>query len=323
MAKKLIITGVAALIIIMALCGCGSSAKKPFQNMPDINPKAESANKDTVNVALYYCYNGERLLASETRAIEVPVNDSLEAAVVRAIIAGPSAEMDELSGLFWDGVKLIRVDSNADIFFVTLSEEFITTTPAAAVLDEPNTQERKKLAIYSIVNTIVEMGKFSRVQVYVDRQGGVGQRITLVEAGWSDENTTHLEPLPRNQSIILTPQNTLVQALDSYSKKDWTRLYDFTAYMSKDGSIKPDITDFSAALAATGNVLDSFFVTDANVSLSGQSAVVMLDYTLSTREGDSVTRSGIPVVLVREHEIWKLTYASLVDVLINVGYRYG
>lgn len=322
MAKKLLISGLAALILIAS--GCGSPpAKSPSLNLPDINPRAESANKDTVNVALYFCYNGERLLASETRSIEVPVSDSLEAAVIRALIAGPSSERDELGGLFWEGVRLIRVDSNADIFFVTLSEEFITTVPTTTVLDEPNVQERKKLAIYSIVNTIVEMGKFSRVQIYVDRQGGVGQRITLAEAGWSTENTAHLEPLPRNQNIILTPQNTLIEALDSYSKKDWTRLYEFTAYMNKDGSIKPDITEFSAALAATGNVLDSFQVTDANVSFSGQSVVVMLDYTISAREGDTITRTGIPVVLVREHEIWKLTYASLVDVLINVGYRNG
>ncbi len=321
MAKKLIVICMAVMIIIAS--ACENNARTPQQNLPDINPKAESANKDTANVALYYCYNGERLLASETRAIEVPVSDSLEAAVIRALIAGPSAERGELSGLFWEEVKLIRVDSNADIFFVTLSEEFITTTPAKTVLNEPDVQERKKLAIYSIVNTIVEMGKFSRVQIYVDRQGGVGQRITLAEAGWSVEDTAHLEPLQRNQDIILTPQNTLIEALDSYSKKDWTRLYDFTAYMNKDGSVKPDITDFSATLAATGNVLDSFNVTDANVSYSGQSVVVMLNYTISAREGDLIERTSIPVVLVREHEIWKLTYASLVDVLINVGYRYG
>lgn len=322
MAKRIVIAGLALLLIIAV--GCGKlNTKPPYQNMPNINPKAESANKDTVNVALYYCYNGERLLASETRAIEVPVSDSLEAAVIKALIAGPTAERDELKGLFWEGIRLVRVDSNADIFFVTLSEEFIATVPATTIFDEPNVQERKRLAIYSIVNTIIEMGKYSRVQIYVDRQGGVGQRITLAEAGWSNDNIAYLEPLRRNQEIILTPQNTLAEALDSYSKKDWVRLYDFTAYMNKDGSTKPEITDFSAALAATGNVLDSFIVTDANVSLSGQSVVVMLDYTISTREGDLISRTAIPVMLVREHENWKLTYESLVDVLINVGHRYG
>lgn len=322
MPKKRIIAGMLALAL--ALCGCSAAAPRtPPQNIPDINPKAETANKDTVDVALYYSYNGEKLLAAETRTIEVPVSDSLEAAVVRALIAGPSAQRDELVGLFWDDVKLVSVDSNADIFFVTLSEEFVTTQPPTKVLDDGTVPERKKLAIYSIVNTIVETGKYSRVQVYVDRQGGVGQRITLNEAGWSGDMTAHLEPLARNPELILTPENTLKQALDSFSKKDWTRLYNFTAYANPDGSVKPDIADFSEALAATGNVLDSFNVTDANVAYDGQSVVVMLDYTIRAREGDAITRTGIPVVLVREEEIWKFSYASLVDVLINVGYRHG
>lgn len=321
MKKKWVAAVMAALII--SLMGCSSAPRQPVQNLPEINPKAESANKDTVDVALYFSYKGEKLLASETRSIEVSVSDSLEAAVIRALIAGPSADRDELVGLFWEGVSLAGVDSNADILFVTLSESFIATEPAIRVLADGSIPERKRLAIYSIVNTIIEMGRYSRVQIYVNRQGDIGQRITLSEAGWSDVSNAHLEPLARNQSLILTPENTLKEALDSYSKKDWTRLYHFTAYLSPDGSIKPDIGDYSAALAATGNVLDSFSVTDANVTLDGKSVVVMLDYTIRAREGDAIPRTGIPVLLVREDEIWKLTYTSLVDVLINVGYRYG
>lgn len=322
MTKKTII--LILLSLLFALVGCSASVPSPpAQNVPDINPKAETANKDMVDVALYFCYEGEKLLASETRTIEVPVSDSLEAAVVRALIGGPSPQRDELVGLFWDGVRLVSIDSNADIFFVTLSEEFVTTEPEIKVLDDGNVQDRKKLAIYSIVNTIVEMGKYSKVQIYVDRQAGVGQRITQAEAGWSTDSTDHLEPVVRDQTLILTPENTLVQALDSFSKKDWTRLYNFTAYANPDGTIKPDISEFSEALAATGNVLDSFNVTDTNVAYNGQSAVVMLDYTIRGRGGDAVPRDSIAVVLVREGEIWKLTYSSLVDVLINVGRRHG
>ncbi len=316
--KKLIVW--LLLMTMLVAAGCSSNSVKTVdKNLQDINPNAVAANKDTANVALYFSYRGENLLAGETVTIDVPVNDSLEAAVVRALIAGPTVNRAELSGLFWDGVKLVGVDSNADIVFITLSEEFVSSDPEKVVLEEGTVAEQKQLAISSIVNTIVEMGTYSRVQIYVDRQAaGAAQRITRKEAGWENSDA-HLDPLFRMGDLILTPENTLAEALGSFAKKDWTRLYNFTAYTSLDGSLKPDMDTFSEALADKGNVLSSYSVTDYNVSSDGQKAVVMLDYSIKTREGDLISRENIPVVLVREEDIWKFSYTSLVDVLINAG----
>ena len=88
--------------------------------------------------------------------------------------------------------------------------------------------------------------------------------------------------------------------------------------MNPDGTVKPDSDVFTAALAETGNVLDSYKPIGVNVASDGQSAVVILDYTIKTRNGD-IDRTKIPVVLVREEEIWKLSYSSVINVLINVG----
>lgn len=306
----------ALLVLILTLSGC-AAAQNEAQNTPDINPKAESANKDTSNVTLYYSYNGEQLLTGETRSIEVPVGQKREEAVVRALINGPSPDRSKLAGLFWDGVTLVSVENNEDILFVTLSEEFVTTEPAASVLGESTVADRKKLAIYSIVNTITEMGTYSRVQINVEQKSG-SQRITRSEAGF-DSTQTLLDSQAWNGDLILTPGKTLEEALDSYSKKDWTALYSYTAYTNLDGTVKPDSDDFSAALAeTTGNVLDTYKESGLNVSSDGQTAVVMLDYTIKTRNGD-INRTMIPVVLVREEELWKLSYSSIVNVLINVG----
>jgi hypothetical protein len=314
--RKVIIISLLLILIVTAGCGVQNSYTQQG-NVPDINPNAEAANKDTADVTLYFSYQGENLLAGETRAIDVPVSDTIETAVVRALISGPMS--DELTGLFWPGVKLIGVDANADHVFITLNEEFISTAPEQeVVLDGLELDEQKRLAIYSIVNTIIEMGQYSRVQIYVAKEGGFGERITLSEAGWSDDDSAHLEPLERDSSMILTAKNTLLEALSSFEKKDWRRLYTFTAMTNTDGSSKPDISDFSEALAAEGNVLESFSVVDQNVSSDGQTAVVMLNYSLKTREGKLVQQSNIPIVLVREKGIWKLTYSSLVSVLINV-----
>ncbi len=309
-------------MVIMLIAGIYAAGCSPADddnvNTQDINPKAEAAGKDTKDVTLYYSYRGEYMLAGETRTIDVPVNETLEMAVVRALIGGPSADRDELAGLFWDDVTLIRTETNADILLVTLSESFATAARADddIVLEGSDAARQKRLAITSIVNTIVEMGTYSRVQILVDRESGIGQRITKDEAGWTDGGGEYLEPLGRDETAILTPENTLYAALGAYGQKDWTQLYNFTAYVSPDGTQKPDANAFSQALDA-GNVLQSFAVQGYNVAYDGQTAVVMLDYTM-TREGETISRTNIPIRLIREKDIWKLSYHSLMNMLFNV-----
>jgi len=311
---------IAALLLAAALAGCIGGQNEPAgENAPDINPKAEAAGKDTSDVTLYYSYNGEFMLAGETRSIDVPVSETLEAATVRALISGPSPDRDELSPLFWQGVELVNVSAKGGYIFVTLSESFISTDPPQpGAVGGMTPEEQKQLAIYSIVNTLTEMGKYARVQIEVNRAGGVGSRITLSEAGFGDDDRAYLEPLGRESDMILTPENTLAEALRSFMKKDWIRLYTFTAHVDNAGTTRPDIDDFSKELAAIGNVLESYTMTDSIVSYDGQTAVVMLSYTIKRRGGDTVHEENIPVVLVRKGDIWKLTYSSLVSVLINI-----
>jgi len=317
--KKLKVYIAILLICALALSGCSARAPGASVNTPDINPRAEAANKDTVDVALYFCYGGEKLLAAETRTIEVPVSTTLESAVLSALIAGPSPGLNELSGLFWEGVKLTGIDSNGDILFVTLSEEFVSTQPAEneLALDSASVPEQKLLALESIASTIVEMGTYSSVQIQVDRGTGTSERITRAEAGMDAASLEPLEPLKRDKGLILTPENTVMQALDAFSKKDWARLYDYTAYTSQDGTQKPDSDVFSQTLSGTGNSLDSYFIEDSNVSYDGQTAIVMLNLTIKTREGDTVARP-FSVVLIRESYIWKVSYISIQKIFVNV-----
>ena len=310
------------LICAMILGGCSTNAPSASVNTPEINPKAEAANKDNVDVALYFCYRGESLLAAETRTIEVPVSTTLENAVISALITGPSAGLNELSGLFWEGVKLTKIDSNGDILFVTLNEEFVSTQPAGneLVLESESVPEQKLLALESIANTIVEMGFFtySSVQFQVDRGTGTSERITRAEAGIDETSAEPLEPLDRDKDLILTPQNTVAQALDAFNKKNWDRLYNFTAYTNEDGTQKPDSDAFSETLAGTGNSLDTYSIEDWNVSYDGQTAIVMLNITIKTREGETVERPNIAVVLMRESYVWKVSYISILKILVNL-----
>lgn len=304
------------MLVIMTVTGCTTgSSEIPEGNVPDINPNAQAANKDTSSVTLYFSYKGENLLAGESRTIDVPISESLESAVINALIKGPTS--DELTGLFWQDVELVSVDDNANQVFITLSEEFISTEPSQEILiDGLSVDEQRKLAIYSIVNTIIEIGNYSRVQINVVGNGGIGQRITEKEAGFSEDNAL-LDPLERDSSMILTPANTLIEALSSFAKKDWKRLYTFTANTNLDGTLKPELQNFRDELAEKGNVLESFRAIDTTVSNDGQSAVVMLNYSLKTREGKLIEETNIPIVLVREKGLWKVTYSSLINIRLT------
>ncbi len=321
MANKLKKIIVIICVLALTLAGCASPSPSSSANTPDINPKAEAANKDTLDVALYFCYRGENLLAAETRTIDVPVSATLEEAVVKALIAGPSAGQSELSGLFWKGVTLATdgISSNGNVLFVTLSQEFVSTQPKQdeLALESASASEQKLLALESIASTIVEMGTYSSVQIQVDRGTGLGGRITQAEAGMDGASAASLEPLGRDGDLLLTPENTLKQALDAFNKKNWTRLYNFTAYTSPDGTQKPDSDAFSETLGKPGNVLETYSVVGSNVSYDGQTAVVMINCAIKTREGDTVENKNIPVVMVRESYIWKVSYISILNILVN------
>jgi hypothetical protein len=76
---------------------------------------------------------------------------------------------------------------------------------------------------------------------------------------------------------------------------------------------------FSDALTAAGNGLESYNITSSNVSSDGKACVVMLDYSVRTKERGTIDRKDINVVMVRTNDIWQLSYTSLVKLLINVG----
>ena len=145
----------------------------------------------------------------------------------------------------------------------------------------------------------------------MDSGSGVSSRITQAEAGADETSTEVLGPLGHDRELILTPKNTLEEALDAFSKKDWTRLFNFTAYTSPDGTQKPDSDAFSQTLDEPGNVLETYSVVDSNV------VVRRADRRGISQPGDQGRaratrweRTNIPVKLVRESYIWKVSYIS-------------
>ena len=76
--------------------------------------------------SLYFRLANTPYLAAEERSISVERDEALEAALIRQLLAGPSATRTALTPLFPKGTELIAVSRQGDMLFVTLNEAFLT-----------------------------------------------------------------------------------------------------------------------------------------------------------------------------------------------------
>ena len=206
------------------------------------------------------------------------------------------------------------MSSGGHVLTVTLSKEFLewpaTITESA----------QKELAVYSVVNTLVEATGYAEIQLLVDRDStGVGQRIRIDELGYwegaADSTSGMLGVLQRNAELVLTPENTMKCILDAMLKKDYATVYPFIAYNDAYGGTKVAATSFRTQMEGA-SMLEGYTIREIIVSDDGQSAVVMLDYTLRYATEDSETRTNVPTYLVKENGIWKQRYSAFCDIFL-------
>ncbi len=320
MNKRLMIF-LAALMLISALCGCTAQKKQPGKNTFDdiqINPGADAAKSETLGVTLYYMSSSGTMLAGEARRISAPVNDRVETSILEELIKGPATPGNSFGMLINPDTKVLSISDSGDVLTVVLSADFLAW-PFDESADEDGMM--KKLAIYSIVNTLVEASGFPRVQLLVDRDStGLGQRIQLSDLGGGSSMTADssdvLGSLARNGDIVLTPKNTVNEIMRSMTVKDFDAIYEYLAYSDKYGYSRPDEAAFSAALGDAPSV-EGYSIGDEIVSDDGQSAVVMTDYTLRFGEGETVTRTGVPAALVKENGVWRQRYSAFEALFIT------
>lgn len=316
--KKIIAVCMAAGICmsIALLTGCSNfAASNNDSQTVDINPLGEAAAKDSEEVSLYFGYQDTGMLIGETREIEIPVNEKREEAILKELIKGPSVTSSEFTQLINPETQVVNVSDTGDFLFVTLSREFLMPVDNTGSTGESETKVNP-LAVYSIVNTLVEQGQFSRIQILVDTDGtGNGQRVSLSQVGLEGEGT--LEPLGRNGEIILTPQNTMEQMLSLMEKKDFQGLYNFIAYSDSYQITKPELDEFVTSCINSNVALKEYQIIDSNVTASAQNVVIMVDYTYD--KGDETTeKTNIPVKMVRENDVWKMTNSTF-EKMFSIG----
>lgn len=299
---KKIIAVVSVLLFLLGTAGCARNQNTGYE---EIDPEYGAASRTSLTVSLYYANSAGTHLVAETRTIEIPVNARIDTTILEELIKGPSSSNPEMTALINKATKVVSITDSADVLIVTLSSDFLEWGDEA-------TQYSKYLAVYSIVNTLVEASGAARVQLLVDEESsGTGQRVQKDQVGVSGEGV--LDTLGRNGGIVLTPGITVNNLLETVRSRDYASAYAYVTH----GSKTPDAASFQAAVSESKLALESFSVGEVIVGGDGKTATVMVDYTIRSQDGNQTERTNIPFSIEKENGIWRMPYESFKEMFIE------
>ena len=274
-----------------------------------------------IDVMLYFRYGDTNLLGAVGAQLDMRREETVAQSIVEALLVGPDAAHDRLSGVFPQGTEVISVQSEGDTAFVTLNQAFLGI-PDGAPTDWEDLADwqaeatlRRRLAFQSIVLALTENGRYQRVQLYV--AGGddeVPQRIPLY---WFDQSVSDtgvmLAACARDEQAMLTPKSALELMLAAWQKQDWEALYDLLLREEE----TPTLSGFESQMREMNVQLMTYESTSGTVSLDGQRATVVLDAAIHSDEGGDaqIVRESVP--LVRQSDNWCIALATLESLMIR------
>lgn len=279
--------------------------------LPEAEPPVEMNRQETA--ALYFRYMGEPYLAAEHRVITQAVNKPYEQALLTALVSGPGGH--DLTGLFPTGVQVVSTARQGRTLFVTLSQEIMN--PYA---DEINTTYstseailRRKLCMQSIVATVTENCDVDQVQILVQQHTAMTGSLRLEKRYFLTGESGLTDPLLRDESLLLTPHNTLGVILQLCRQQDWQRLYGYLVRVDKDAGVnRPAYEDFVAAMEKQPS-LTEYAYSYGTVSLYGQTATFAVDAALRLDDGTVVDKSSCILRLYREDGLWRMSADHLIQ----------
>lgn len=324
--KKKLFSVILLLCLAAMAAGCQPGEDTVYQERQTdfpISPVADSGSGITKSVTLYFGFQDEEFLSTETRLLQMPLDESPEAFIIRQLIQGPSVTYADLRGLFNPMVEVVSVESSARMLTVTLSENFLDP-PAEA---PPGWQDdgewvervhrRNRLALYSMVNTITELGEYDRLQLQVempdDTTGDTARRIKMSDVALapSEQEDALLGAVGRAYDEVLSPKRVVDIVLGSWSRQDWERIYSYLVSVDEEGNPRPLRDEIASQLTASPATIISYSVLGSSVAANGKTAIVSLDFEYRRSDGSTDTLQNTVIKLMRENEAWKMVYASL------------
>ena len=296
----------------------------PAQNEPSFSRQLGSAMRsDMLDVTLYFRFADTNVLGAQRAQIDIRREETIATSIVQHLLAGPDIEHEHLSQVFPQGTELISVTGEGATAFVTLSSGFLGKPDGAPAdwEDLADWQEeaalRRRLAVQSIVLALTEGGRYQRVQLYIaDHDDDVPQRIAMA---WLDTSVTDpalvLAACPRDEMAMLTPSRALEMIMDAWQAQKWAAMYPLMADVRDDPLPTPGV--FETEMAARNVSLLEYSLTPGTVSFDGQTATIVLDAVVRSREGGDaqIVRESIPLMRVQDN--WAMQMETLQSLMIR------
>ena len=138
---------------------------------------------ENVELTLYFASENGKYLIKALRPVEYNSNISLERLVVEKLIGGPSGE--SLYPTVNPNTKILSVTVKDNICYLNLSEEFLIQQSGVT----------PEVAIYSVVNTLIELENVNKVQISVEGNNSVVFRDTFELTTLFERNLDILKPV--------------------------------------------------------------------------------------------------------------------------------
>lgn len=298
-------------ISMLLLCSCASYITETPGD--DISPLDDSPVTATKSLPLYFRFYSESLLVRVPTPVETSPQQEAEYYAIRSLLSGPSGQRSEIVPCFSKKTQLVGVESNENYLYVTLSSGFLSDTENK---DPEITRQNRRLALYSIVNTVCEMGKYSAVQFFIASDGATARPDAyLMGVSQTDDGTT-LGPLTRLTSIILTPSVSLKNAITHFSAAQWDKLYIYFTG-SSDSKEKLPILEEMTKFFEQKNITVSEFAVEDNYTVSddGKTAYVQVSLKIKSSGTQGYNVTDFPVKMINKNNCWFVSYNSFVACL--------
>ena len=307
--KKIIVV----LCLMALLTGC---SEKPYLSESEGDPISPVQDSTVIASAavmpLYFRYYDEPMLVRCPMTLDVSSQHLPEYYAVEALLSGPTGQSADKTACFFK-TALVGVSDGRNCLNVTLSESFLADTKGAT---DDETFLNRRLALYSIVNTVCEMGTYAYVQIYLSDSGAV-YRPQTYDMGLTKNplDSMPLAPLSRNTSLILTPSGAARMALLHYAGQEWTKFYRYLGDRGTDSRKLPIVEEMAKELDYLGLIMREYSVEDGHtVSSDASSAQVQITFRIRTAT-TSYTVSNAPLVLVNKQGTWLVDYESFRNLL--------